>query len=148
MREEIIRENHDNESARHGGRYKTIAKIKAAYYWPNMNEDIARYVSECETCKLIKPYNKITTPPAGNFVEANRPFRIIASDIVGPLPMSKKQNRFLLVAIDIFSKFTIIKAVKTATAQNPTDFIKNDVILKFSCPEVIYGGYMRQRCTI
>lgn len=137
LRKTIIKENHDGEGSYHGGRYKTIKKIKADYYWPNMNEDIAKYVRECETCKLIKPYNKITTPPAGNFVEANRPFRIIASDLVGPLPMSKKGNRFLIVAIDLFSKFTILKAVKTATAQNVTDFIKNDVILKFACPEIL-----------
>lgn len=137
LRNTIIKENHDDAGACHGGKYKTIAKIRATYYWPRMNEDIAEYVRECEACKLIKPYNKITTPPAGEFVEANRPFRIIASDIVGPLPMSKKGNRFLIVAIDLFSKFTIIKAVKNATAQNLTEFIKIDVILKFSCPEIL-----------
>lgn len=137
LRQTIIKENHDNESSYHGGRYKTIAKIRAGYHWPNMNEDISKYVRECETCKLIKPYNKITVPPAGEFVEANRPFRIVASDIVGPLPMSKKMNRFLIVAIDLFSKFTILRAVKTATAQNVTDFMKKDVILKFACPEIV-----------
>lgn len=137
LRETIIKENHDDAGACHGGRFKTIAKIKASYYWPRMNEDITKYVQECETCRLIKPHNKITTPPAGQFVEANRPFRIMASDIVGPLPMSKKGNRFLIVAIDLFSKFTIIKAVRNATAQSLTEFMKNDVILKFSCPEIV-----------
>lgn len=136
-RESIIRENHDNGSACHGGRYKTIAKVRTAYYWPGMNEDVAKYVRECEVCKLIKPHNKITTPPAGEFVEANRPFRVIASDIVGPLPLSKNQNRFLVVAIDLFSKFTIMRALKTATAKNVTEFIQNEVILKFSCPEIL-----------
>lgn len=71
-----------------------------------------------------------------SFLKRNSgPFRIIASDIVGPLPMSKNLNRF--VAINLFSKFTILRAVKTATAQNVTDFIKKDVILKFSCPEIL-----------
>lgn len=137
LRKTIVKENHDEDSSYHGGRYKTMAKVRASYYWPGMTQDIAKYVRECEVCKLIKPHNKITTPPAGEFIMADRPFRIVASDLVGPFPMSKKGNRFLIVAIDIFSKFTIMKAVKTATAQNVTEFVKNEVILKFACPEMI-----------
>lgn len=137
MRGQIIRENHDDATSCHSGRYKTIAKIRSSYFWPSMNADIAKYVSNCETCKLVKPHNKITTPPAGQFVESKRPWRIIATDIVGPLALSKRGHRFLLVAIDLFSKFTIMGAVRSATAQNVTDFIKNDVVLKFSCPEII-----------
>lgn len=71
-----------------------------------------------------------------SFLKRNSgPFRIIASDIVGPLPMSKNLNRF--VAKNLLSKLTILKEVKTATAQNVTDFIKKGVILKFSCPEIL-----------
>lgn len=137
LRSQIMKENHDDATSCHPGRYKTTAKIRMSYYWPNMNADIAKYVSNCEICKEVKPHNKITTPTAGQFVEAERPWRIIATDIVGPLTLSKKGNRFLLVAIDIFSKFTVIKAVRTATALNVTEFIKNEVVLKFSCPEII-----------
>lgn len=130
MRNQIIKENHDDSTSCHIGRYKTIAKVRSSYFWPNMNADIARYVANCNICKLVKPHNKITTPPAGKFVESKRPWRIIATDIVGPLTLSKRGHRFLLVAIDLFSKFTVIKSVKSATAQNVTEFIKNDFVLK------------------
>ncbi|XP_055308259.1 uncharacterized protein LOC129572341 [Sitodiplosis mosellana] len=48
-----------------------------------------------------------------------------------------KSNRFLLVAVDTFTKFVVIKAVRSATAKVVTEFIKNDVVLKFACREII-----------
>lgn len=50
---------------------------------------------------------------------------------------SRSGNRFLLVAVDVFSKFAIIKAVRNETAKAVTEFVKNDVVLKFACPEII-----------
>lgn len=65
------------------------------------------------------------------------PWRIVATDICGPYVPSKRGNRFLLVAIDVFSKFTIVKPVRNETAESVTKFIEEDVILKFACPEII-----------
>lgn len=135
--ERIMKENHDNLSSCHFGKFKTLAKIGARYFWPGMGRHVEDYIKNCDICKKVKPYNKITTPPMGKFVEAKRIWRIIATDICGPYVLSKRGNRFLLVAIDVFSKFTVMKAVRTATAENVVAFIKNEVILKFGCPEII-----------
>lgn len=137
QRQQIISENHDAATACHFGKFKTIAKVMAAYFWPKMVSDIANYVRNCEVCKAVKPYNQITTPPAGGSVEAKRPFRIVATDICGPFPLSTRSNQYLLVAIDLFSKFTILRAVRNATATIICDFIENDVILRYGCPEII-----------
>lgn len=136
-RMKVLKENHDSENSMHFGRFKTTEKIRSVYYWPNMNSDIAEYVKECEICKKIKPINRITTPPAGKWVRAKRPWRIIATDIKGPFPMSISGNRFLLVAVDLFSKFAVIKAVRNSEAKAVTSFIKNEVICKFGCPQII-----------
>lgn len=143
-REAVIRENHDSERSCHFGRYKTIEKTRSAYYWPRMRLDISEYVRKCEVCKAMKPYNQSTTPPAGNFVEAIRPFRIIATDICGPFPLSKNQNQYLLVAVDIFSKFTVLKAVRNATALAVVKFLEEDVILRYGCPEIIVSDNGQQ----
>lgn len=62
---------------------------------------------------------------------------MVATDICGPFVPSRSGNRFLLVAVDVFSKFAVIKAVRNETAKAVTEFIKNDVVLKFACPEII-----------
>lgn len=136
-RVEVIRSNHDDDTSCHFGRFKTINKIRDRYYWPSMNQSIAEYVRNCEVCKITKAKNQILTPPAGKFVEAIRPWRVVATDICGPFVPSKSGNRFLLVAVDVFSKFAVLKAVRNETAKAVTEFIKNDVVLKFACPEII-----------
>src|ERR1700712_4859320 len=77
------------------------------------------------------------TLPAGNFVEAKVPWRVIATDICGPFPMSKNRKRFLLVAVDLFSKFTVIKAVTNTHANVVVDFIKRKVVSQYACPQII-----------
>lgn len=136
-REKIIQENHDDPSSCHLGRFKTLSKLRERYYWPKMTETIIDYVNRCETCKCVKPNNKIRTPPMGKFVEAKLPWRIVASDICGPYVTSKRGFRFLLVAIDLFSKFTILKPVRSATAEAMVKFLEEEVILKFACPEIL-----------
>lgn len=136
-RVEIIRENHDEDTSCHLGRFKTTSKIRDRFYWPGMNQSIAEYIRNCEVCKVTKAKNQILTPPSGKFVEAIKPWRVVATDICGPFVPSKSGNRFLLVAVDVFSKFAILKAVRNETAKAVTEFIKNDVVLKFACPEII-----------
>lgn len=42
--EEIIRENHDNVFAAHGGFHKTMNRLRERYYWPEMKKDVRAYV--------------------------------------------------------------------------------------------------------
>lgn len=143
-REQIMKKCHDDISSCHLGRFKTIHKIRQSYYWPAMAQTIEKYVRNCQVCKETKPLNQIVTPPAGKFVEAKRCWRIVATDIAGPYPMTKKGNRYLLVAYDIFSKFVIVKPVKNVTAKIITDFIRTNVVLRYACPEIILSDNGKQ----
>lgn len=102
-----------------------------------MNKEIENYIKQSEICKKVKPKNIETTPPMGEFIDPERPWRIIASDIIGKFPLSKRGNMYIIVAIDLFSKFTILKATKNATADKLVDFLKSDVFLKFSPPKYL-----------
>ncbi|CAB0034698.1 unnamed protein product [Trichogramma brassicae] len=46
-RPNIIREAHDSAVAGHKGMIKTYHRIREIYYWPNMMEEIRRYVKTC-----------------------------------------------------------------------------------------------------
>ena len=137
LRGAIMKQYHDNDSSCHFGRFKTLHKIRSLYYWPSMNKAIATYVQNCEVCKQTKAHNQQTRPPAGKFVEATAPWRHVATDIVGPFPLSKNGHRFAIVAVDVFSKFAVIKPVRNITAKTVTEFVKNDVILKYACPKIL-----------
>lgn len=134
---DIIHESHEGKLACHGGRFKTTARVKETYFWPGMSDTIAKYVRNCELCKKTKAYNRQTTPPAGEFVEAKTPWRIVATDICGPFPRSSNNNKYLLVAIDVFSKYTEMKAVREANASAIIKFLKQNVIFRHGCPEIV-----------
>ena len=55
LREQVLKENHDNKQAGHLGMKKTYARIAENYFWPRMYSETLKYVKECDTCQRIKP---------------------------------------------------------------------------------------------
>nr|KYP39541.1 hypothetical protein KK1_039143 [Cajanus cajan] len=55
-------------------------------------------------------------------------------DILGPFPPAKGQVKFLLVAIDHFTKWIEAKAVATIMANNVQKFFWKNVITRFGIP--------------
>ena len=64
--EEVLKEHHDLPISGHLGIPKATARIKTFYYWQRMDNDIKRYVSNCEVCKTSKDLNYNTTTPMTN----------------------------------------------------------------------------------
>ena len=50
LRTSLIRKNHDELLAGHGGTAKTTELVSRQYYWPRMRETIKRYVKNCDIC--------------------------------------------------------------------------------------------------
>ena len=52
---------------------------------------------------------------------ANRPFQCVSMDFVGPLPTTDKNNKYILVAIDLFSRFTRLFATSDKSSETVID---------------------------
>ena len=52
-------------------------------------------------------------------------------DIVGPLPRGKGQVKFLLIAIDYFTKWVEAEALSTITEAKIQSFVWKNIICKF-----------------
>lgn len=137
FRQEIFVECHTSILAAHGGYLKTLDRIKRSYYWKNMNIDIAKFVKECEKCKEVKATNKSQKSPMGDQRKAKYPWHMVSADFMGPFPLSNRNNRHLLVVIDKFSKFVLMKPMKVACAKETVEFIKERIITEFGVPEII-----------
>lgn len=135
--ESVMRECHDSPLAAHGGCHKTVHRIREKYYWPSIKEDAGLYIGKCEICRTTKATNLNQHPPMGEYRDPIEPFRMIAMDYIGPYPTSKNGNKFLLVVVDLFSKYVIIKAIRKSSAKITIDRIKKEVFLKFGVPEII-----------
>jgi uncharacterized protein YihD (DUF1040 family) len=125
---------HDHPTAAHFGIEATYNRIKDRYYWKNMRKDIEGYVKSCNKCQRRgRPSGRNELNP----IEVKEPFYMIGIDFVGPLPVTKRENRYIIVAIDYFTKWPEARAVKEATAKETAMFILEDIICRHGCPKRI-----------
>ncbi|XP_050222383.1 uncharacterized protein LOC126672476 [Mercurialis annua] len=58
-------------------------------------------------------------------------------DIVGPFPTASGQRKFLIVAVDHFSKWVEAEAVSTITESRVRSFVRKEIICRFGIPRII-----------
>ena len=72
-----------------------------------------------------------------NPITVEVPFERIGIDFVGPLPRTRKGNKYILVATDYLTKWPEAKAMKEATAKVTVEFIYKGIICRHGCPKII-----------
>lgn len=137
MRLEILDKLHNAPTSSHGGIRKTLFKIKSKYYWPGMAKEIRNYIRKCEVCQLCKTDNRVLRGEIGQPKDPELPWKMLSVDLVGPLPRSKNGNSYILVVLDVYSKFVLLKPLKKATAKTVIDFIEKQVFLVFGVPKTL-----------
>ncbi|RVW90565.1 hypothetical protein CK203_030965 [Vitis vinifera] len=65
------------------------------------------------------------------------PFAQWDMDIMGPLPVAPAQKKFLLVAIDYFSKWVEAEAYANIKDKDVTKFVWKNIICRFGIPQTI-----------
>jgi len=65
-------------------------------------------------------------------------------DILGPFSPGKGQVKFLIVAIDYFTKWIKAKLLATITAQQVQQFVWKDIICRYGVPHTIITGNGQQ----
>ena len=119
----------------HPGIKSTIRLISQRFVWPKMKKDIRAWVRECTVCQA----NKIHRHNCSEFKSYALPtarFQEIDMDIVGPLPPSNGY-KYLLTAIDRFTRFLTAVPIKDCTAQSVIDAFLHSYIAYFGVPKVI-----------
>lgn len=137
IREEIFRQLH---SVRHGGHFgvrRTIAVVRARFYWPNLKADIVRWCQECEACATVKHGPRRTAPlqqePVGFRLER------VAIDIMGELPTTDGGKKYILVICDYFTKWTQAFALADCTAMTVADVLVNQFFSIFGLPSWLHS---------
>ena len=77
-------------------------------------------------------------------ISSSWPFTQWRIDIMGPFPLGKKQLRFLIVAIDYFTKWVEIEPVMMITKAKVTSFVWKNIICRFGVPLVIISNNGKQ----
>ena len=81
--EAILFNYHEDVLAGHFGFSETYRIISEKYFWPQMGDDIKRYIQSCDVCqRRQRPMKTESLHP----LKVGRPFDRLGMDIVGPLP--------------------------------------------------------------
>ncbi|XP_076933972.1 uncharacterized protein LOC143600067 [Bidens hawaiensis] len=111
--EYVIREIHEGICGMHMGAKMVAARaMRAGYYWPAMFMSALREIRKCDSCQIYAPVTrklKLNLVP----VSSSWSFQKWGIDIVGPFPEGSGKSKFLVVAIDYFTKWVEAKPLPT-----------------------------------
>ncbi|GJW61615.1 reverse transcriptase domain-containing protein [Tanacetum coccineum] len=104
--------------------------LRIGYYWPTMHEDARKLIQACQDCQVHKlvprnPQQKLSP------ITSPWPFYKWDIDIAGPFLEGPGKVKFLIVAIDYFTKWIKAKPVATITGSQIKKFVWDNIVCRF-----------------
>lgn len=137
FRQQLLEQFHSSPTGGHFGTKKTLAKLQHRYYWPNMHLTVRRFVVSCRDCQQYKSSNQ---PPQGLMSDYSRMFlpgTAYSVDLIGPLPRSKKMNKYIVSFVDVATKWLVAVPIRAATSAAVSAVFIREIILQYGSPELI-----------
>ena len=103
---------------------------------------VEEWCKSCEKCSRRKSLPKHNKAPLQTDI-SGVPMQRIAMDIVGPLPETEHQNKYILVISDYFTKWTEAYAIRNREAKTIADELVKNFICRFGAPDYIHTNQGR-----
>lgn len=134
MIKQLITECH--EIYGHVGAAKCYRMLSHDFYYPKLAKTVRQEIARCDRCQRCKVPNRYSYAKMQNIIP-DGVGELVSIDFFGPLPPSQGNYRWLIVAIDAFSKFTKLYPLKTANAQSTIRCIFDEYIPELGKPRRI-----------
>ncbi|KAK3005279.1 hypothetical protein RJ639_017547 [Escallonia herrerae] len=132
-----LQEVHEGICGQHlGGRNLAHKILRQGYFWPGMQRDAIKFTKRCDQCQKFAPLTHTPAAPL-SILTSPIPFAMWGMDILGPFPMATGQRRFVIVAIDYFTKWTEAEPLATITASKCEEFFWKNVVCRFGVPKIL-----------
>ncbi|VFQ65912.1 unnamed protein product [Cuscuta campestris] len=133
----LMEEIHEGVCAAHQGLYSISRRaIIQGYFWPTMRKDCEEYVRKCPTSQQ---FQNMPGRPATNYTPISSviPFSRWGIDIMGALRKGVGQARWIVVAIDYFTKWVEAEPLAEITGRQMIDFVGTNILCRFGVPKQI-----------
>ena len=120
----------------HEGIKRSIERITKYIFWPSLVHDMRSFVHKCEACKVGKPCY-LPKQVIGEFSFPDSNFKRVHVDLLGPLPLSRTHKKYIMVAIDSFSHWSILKAISNKESKTIVEALQTELIQKHKSPDQI-----------
>ena len=137
LRLSILDELHGGALGVHFGEAKTLPLVKASFFWPKLERDIARLVKKCVVCMMAKTHGnnaELYTPlPIPNI-----PWEEVSLDFVLGLPRIQRNKDSIMVIVDRFSKMAhFVPCKKSNDASHVVDLYFKEIVCLHGIPKTM-----------
>jgi hypothetical protein len=110
--------------------------FRQGFYWPNAASDAADLVQKCENCQK---YAKDQKQPSSltQLIQPTWPVQGLGLDLLGPLPPAQGNLKYVVVAVEYFSKCIEAKPLATITSVMVQKFFWQNIVCRFGVPKAI-----------
>jgi hypothetical protein len=136
LQAEVMKHVHDGVGAGHFGRRRTLLRLKDLYYWPQRRKTVVDWCTNCGVCACRKGPARRLHGPLQRY-HSGAPMERVAIDILGALPVTERGNRYLLVAMDYFTKWPEAIPIPNQEAATVAEALVSNFFCRFgSCLEL------------
>ena len=138
----VLQHLHDSRTGGHFGVAKTLGKARERFFWPYCRHDVERWCKNCEQCGSRKGPQRKQKGPMKQFI-VGAPLERIAVDVLGPLPVSEKGNKYLLIVDDYFTKWVEAYPLENQRADVVAEVLVKEFISRFGVPMQMHSDQGR-----
>lgn len=101
-----------------------------------MLQECAQFINHCEKCQIYDPFIHSLVDLLHSVI-SQWPFYQWGSNILGPFPLVGGQLKFIIVAVDYFTKWVEVEAISRITAERVRHFYWINIICCFGLSRII-----------
>jgi ribonuclease HI len=134
---ELMKEIHAGLCGSHIGSRPLLGKVfRQGFYWPKAVSDAADLVQKCENCQKCARDQKQPSSLT-QLIQPTWPLQRWGLDLLGPLPPAQGNLRYVVVAVEYFSKWIEAKPLATITSATVQKFFWQNIVCRFGVPKAI-----------
>ena len=138
LRKEVLSLLHEQKCSGHFGIRRTIGRLQRWCYWAGYKQDVRDWCMKCEKCRKRNFPSKRPRAPLKQY-PVGVPFERVGIDILGPLPESKRGNKYIVVIGDYFTKWIEAFGVPDMEAETVARVLMEGFIARFGLPKQIHS---------
>ncbi|KAJ8380778.1 hypothetical protein SKAU_G00015560 [Synaphobranchus kaupii] len=142
LRPDVLRLVHGSVGAGHFGNNKTLHRLRGKFHWPGCRHDIELHVHCCDSCTAQKGPNQCSRAPLQQHL-VGAPMEQVGVDVLGPFPVTDSGNRYILVAMDYFTKWPEAFAIPDQSAATTAERLVEEMFTRFGAPAELHSDQGR-----
>jgi hypothetical protein len=108
--------------------------FRQGFYWPMVIKDVEHIVRTCKACQFAAKHQRRPGAPS-LLITPTWTLQRWGMDIVGPLPIAQGNFKFVVVAIEYFTKWIEARPLASITSTTIRKFFWQKSYVDLECPK-------------